>query len=57
MIEENSREVGNAPGALNIWWNLHILRDDGIAKSRIYRFYWISACVGMTKRFKITIGY
>jgi hypothetical protein len=27
LIEGNSREVGNDLVALNIWWNLHILRD------------------------------
>ncbi len=27
MIEENEREVRNELLALNIWWNLNILRD------------------------------
>jgi hypothetical protein len=30
---------------------------DGIVKSRIYRFSWIPACAGMTKRLKIAISY
>ena len=38
MIEENSREVKNDPVALNIWWNLHILRD-ALRRVRIKSFY------------------